>query len=376
MALKQDERALLQLICERGQSYGDLAELLDIPEQQVRDRARGALRELGGADPDAEVGLTDYLLGQADPIGRADAVRHLQGDPDARELAATIATKLTAIAPGAELPRLPEPRGKRRKDDVPGAAATVPPTAERGGSGAAGTGDRRLIAPEGRQARLLAAAVGGAVVLLFAILAIAGVFSGDDSEAPAGDALAEEQREVTSVELSPQGGSGVAGQADFGLANDQLFVDLDLDGLDPEPDEDSVYVLWLMLNRNGGYPVSIVVPGEAGSVQDRYAVPTPVAVAVASNARSVQVSLSPSRQLRREINEAVEAGAPLVPFQGDVLARGRIPLAEGEQGAGGEGEQGAEGLGGLEGEDALGGLEQGDPGSGAGGAGGGGGGAP
>jgi hypothetical protein len=369
MALKQDERALLQLICERGQSYGDLAELLDISEQQVRERARGALRELGGADPDAEVGLTDYLLGQADPIGRADAVRHLQGDPEALELAATIATKLTAIAPGAELPKLPEPRGKRRKEEVAEAADVAPPRVERGGAGAAGSGDRRRIAPEGRQARLLAAAVGGAVVLLFAILAIAGVFSGDDdSEAPAGDALAEEQREVTSVELSPQGGSGVAGRADFGLANDQLFVDLDLDGLDPEPDEDSVYVLWLMLNRNGGYPVSIVVPGEAGSVQDRYAVPTPVAVAVASNARSVQVSLSPSRQLRREINEAVEAGAPLVPFQGDVLARGRIPLAEGEQGAGAEGVEGAEGLGDLEGEGALEGLEE-DGGSGAGGGG-------
>ena len=28
MALKQDQRALLQLVCERGQTYADLAELL------------------------------------------------------------------------------------------------------------------------------------------------------------------------------------------------------------------------------------------------------------------------------------------------------------------------------------------------------------
>ena len=94
MALKQDERALLQLVCERGQSYEDLAGLLGISEEEVRAKARSALTELGGADPDAEVGLTDYLLGQADPIGRADAVRYLQQDAEARELASSIATPL------------------------------------------------------------------------------------------------------------------------------------------------------------------------------------------------------------------------------------------------------------------------------------------
>ncbi len=58
------------------------AALLGIDADEVRTRARGALTELGGADPDAQVGLTDYLLGQADPIGRADVARHLQSDPE------------------------------------------------------------------------------------------------------------------------------------------------------------------------------------------------------------------------------------------------------------------------------------------------------
>ena len=48
----------------------------------MRARARAALTELVGADPDRNVGLTDYLLGQADPIGRADASRHLRERPD------------------------------------------------------------------------------------------------------------------------------------------------------------------------------------------------------------------------------------------------------------------------------------------------------
>ena len=98
---------MLQLLLERGQSYADLASLLGVEEAEVRARARATLTELAGADPDRHVGLTDYLLGQADPIGRADAVRHLKDDPDDLELATEITQKIRLIAPDAELPRLP-----------------------------------------------------------------------------------------------------------------------------------------------------------------------------------------------------------------------------------------------------------------------------
>src|SRR5918994_2962433 len=111
MALTAEQRAMLQLILERGQSYADIAGVLGVGVEEVRSRARGALRDLSGTDPDAQVGLTDYLLGQADPIGRADAVRHLQSDPDANALAERLLTQLRLLAPSAELPELPPPRG-------------------------------------------------------------------------------------------------------------------------------------------------------------------------------------------------------------------------------------------------------------------------
>ena len=117
MALSADQKALLQLLLERGQSYDDLAALLGADQAEVRARARAALTELGGADPDRHVGLTDYLLGQADPIDRADAVRHLKDHPDDLALASEIAQKARLIAPQAELPRLPgeerQPRPRR-----------------------------------------------------------------------------------------------------------------------------------------------------------------------------------------------------------------------------------------------------------------------
>ncbi len=145
MALSPDQRAMLELLLGRGQTYSDLASLLDVPEPEVRARARAALTELAGADPDRNVGLTDYLLGQADPIGRADAARHLKEDPADHRLASGLAASLQLIVPTAQLPKLPaEPGGGgflRRgasepapppADEAEAAAAPSPPAAARG----------------------------------------------------------------------------------------------------------------------------------------------------------------------------------------------------------------------------------------------------
>src|SRR5215212_9849199 len=117
---------MIQLLLEGGQSYEDIGSLLGIAPDEVRARARSALREIGGADPDAQVGLSDYLLGQADPIGRADVVRQLQADPDANALAQRLVQNLKLLAPKAELPEIPEPRGGRRGAPQPTPPATSP----------------------------------------------------------------------------------------------------------------------------------------------------------------------------------------------------------------------------------------------------------
>jgi hypothetical protein len=121
VALTDEQRAMLQLLLEGGQGYPEIGSLLGISPEEVRSRARAALGEIGGADPDAQVPISDYLLGQADPIGRADAVRHLQSDPEANALAERLVAQLRLLAPRAELPEIPAARGGRR-------AAAPPPT--------------------------------------------------------------------------------------------------------------------------------------------------------------------------------------------------------------------------------------------------------
>ena len=200
MALSADQQAMLQLLLERGQSYTDLASLLGVDEAEVRARARAALTELAGTDPDRNVGLTDYLLGQADPIGRADAVRHLKDDPADLELATEITQKIRLIAPAAELPRLPGEERRPRPRRARGARPSRLPFGDRlrrrpahetaeGGPGAAAAthgGPRTTLS---RRQTQIAVGLGSGVVLVVAIvLGIAGVFSGDDgTPAAAGD---------------------------------------------------------------------------------------------------------------------------------------------------------------------------------------------
>src|SRR5688500_18251294 len=123
---------MLQLLLG-GQSYDDIASLLGISRDEVRSRARAGLTEIGGADPDAQVAVSDYLLGQADPIGRADAVRHLQGDSGANALASRLVTQLRLLVPAAELPEIPPPKGGRRTP-APSPGAGAPPPAAPGTS--------------------------------------------------------------------------------------------------------------------------------------------------------------------------------------------------------------------------------------------------
>lgn len=199
MALSADQKAMLQLLLERGQGYADLAGLLGVGEGEVRARARAALAELGGADPDRHVGLTDYLLGQADPIGRADAVRHLKDNPDDLALATEIAQKAQLIAPEAELPRLPgaerQPRRRRsrrpassrlplldrlRRGQGPEQTASSPDQPEPGAVRAPWTSLSR------RQTQLLVGLGSGTVLLVMVVLAVAGAFSSgsDDTATP------------------------------------------------------------------------------------------------------------------------------------------------------------------------------------------------
>jgi hypothetical protein len=174
---------MLQLLLERGQSYDDLASILGVGPDEVRTRARTALTDLAGADPDRNVALTDYLLGQADPIDRADAVRHLKDDPEDLALVTELAQKLRLVAPEAELPRLPgEDRQPRHRGStrrrLPKPLKKLAPAPKESADGEPSPPRTTLSR---RQTQGIVVAACATVLVAVGVLAIAGVFNSSSS---------------------------------------------------------------------------------------------------------------------------------------------------------------------------------------------------
>ena len=214
---------MLQLLLEGGQGYDDIGSLLGIAPDEVRSRARSALTEIGGTDPDSQVGLSDYLLGQADPIGRADAVRQLQSDPEANALAQRLVQNLRLLAPKATLPEVPEPRGGRRAASPPPPpaaapstpAATTPPPPPSTGAPAKGpgiasraagffSGGLGSLTGKRRTQAIVGAAIAVVLVIVVVVLATGGGGGGSSDCKPL-DVTAAQQAGVPTTKLAPVG---------------------------------------------------------------------------------------------------------------------------------------------------------------------------
>jgi hypothetical protein len=263
---------MLQLLLERGQSYEDLASVLGVDEAGVRGRARAALTELAGVDPDRNVGLTDYLLGQADPIGRADAVRHLKDDPADLELATELSQKLRLVAPQAELPRLPgeERRPKPRAEGGVAARLGIPDRL-RGGRGAkdkpgAAPAEKstRLGAMKGHRTRLIVAVGCLAVLVVVGILAATGAFKGGSSSAA-----------TTATTTTP---AGTAGKAE-------------------------------------GYPLAPLKVSSSGSAESRVPIPSTLQNLI-PRVQAIYVTLGDGRELAAAVSQAVKSRQLILPVTG------------------------------------------------------------
>jgi hypothetical protein len=354
MALTDEQRAMLQLLLEGGQGYDDIASLLGISGDEVRSRAREALREIGGADPDAQVGLSDYLLGQADPIGRADAVRHLQSDPEANALAQNLAAQLRLLAPKAQLPEIPPPRGGKRAappppppaapDAQPRPAGHAPPPAAPPSPAATGESlAARLSRPfqglgslSRRQSQVVVGLGAGALLILVAVLAIAGVFGGGDdasstqtqaSTGPSGE-------DLSIVPLAPvSGDTGATGQAVFARAGDQPVLQINLSGLQPAG-KDQSYIVWLFNSDRIAFPLARDVANQNGDLTGAAPVPNEV-VPLLPQFGCIDVSIASNSDTQAALQAAVQ-GKTLPQHSGQTVLRGEIPREGSEPASGAE----------------------------------------
>jgi hypothetical protein len=321
MALSEDQRAMLQLLLEQGQSYEDIGSLLGLEVDEVRSRARSALTEMAGQDPDREIGLTDYLLGQADPIGRADVARHLQSDGNARELAERLTAQLRVLAPGANLPELPAARGRPQKPHrEPAAHREQAPLAGRLG-GLASTLSTR-------QRQMIAALLGGGVLVVVIVLIATGVFGGGgdgggSSEGASSNQASSNASGLTRAVLQPQNGGNAQGVAVFARIRNTPVLQINVTGLKPTRGGQA-YVLWLYGNDRRAFPLSREPLKKGKSLRGAAPIPNQVLQALQQGLfDSVDVSLSTDSAMTAALRVARKT-RQLPRYSGDSVVRGPI----------------------------------------------------
>lgn len=317
MPLSDDSRALLQLLLGRGKSYADISVLLGIEEAKVRDRARKALTEMDPSPPAPDGDLTDYLLGQADAILRADVVTRLKDDPALAERANSLTEQLQLLVPGAELPDPTSPQGGKPKPKP----APTPGSSSAGNRPASGS---RLSAISGHQRRLIALLVGGALLAAVVILLVTGAFGGsdDDGETP--------EPAPTVAVLEPVPGEQGSGQIQFGFAGTSLAANMQISGLKRSRKGEG-YVLWLH-GSTGSFPFYADRVGKSGAITGQLSNINEAVICLIASDFFPQLRVS--RADNKEFNAALRESSlerrnvKLPEYTGKTVLEGRISMPQ------------------------------------------------
>jgi hypothetical protein len=108
-SLPADQRAVIQLVLQRGRSYDDIAAMLSIDRAAVRQRALDGFDALGPSNSIAapqRALITDYLLGQLPPRVGEQVNERLATSPPDRAWARVIASEIGSLA-SSPLPEIP-----------------------------------------------------------------------------------------------------------------------------------------------------------------------------------------------------------------------------------------------------------------------------
>jgi hypothetical protein len=226
--LPAEQRAILELVLQRRQSYSDLADMLGMPTARVRELARGALTDLsprsaGRVDADWRGQVADYLLGQqTGPEGTATR-GHLRRSEPARLWALSLLDSLDHLYAEEDLPVIPEGDASPAREPE-GERPSLRPTSPLGRDRPRRA--KRPAKPLSADAeaivrrRRIAAAAAGVTLLLFVLLVWPiGLLGGDDDDGGGGGGdnggeQAEEQpRVLGQLLLRPEEGEKGVGIA-------------------------------------------------------------------------------------------------------------------------------------------------------------------
>jgi outer membrane biosynthesis protein TonB len=292
--LTDDQKAMLRLLAQREEGYDDMAALMGISVEEVRERVKEALAEVEEPPAPAEEPAAPSTPATPDPTPPPTA----------------------PPAPAQEAPPTPPaPEETGEPGPKPGAtkkrAAQIP----------------SLNVPKARGA-LIGLGAGALVVIVLVIVLIVGGDGGGSSSSgtTSGEAaLAEnagaaaENKNLTQAILSADDGSNASGQAIFGRFKKKVLLQVTGEGLEPSSSGES-YAVWLSHSGQAMVPVGTVKVKDSGQLAARFEVPPTVLVLVARGAfDEIQVTRTSDSQLsaaiaaaRKTKKESAYTGTPVL----------------------------------------------------------------
>lgn len=229
-SLPPDQRAVLDLVLQRGRSYDDIARLLAIDRAAVRARALAAFDEIGpdtGLAPEARALITDYLLGQLPPKVAEQTRDRLAEAPYERAWARVLASELSPVA-SKPLPEIPEGTARARTGTGAGDASSSEPAAQASAPPQARPPRRRerdresgrriprpTDRPSSRRGGVIFLLVGTIVVVLVVVVLIA-VLSGGKSNKSSSTGTVAAGTTTSTASTTPSSGTGTTGTGTTG----------------------------------------------------------------------------------------------------------------------------------------------------------------
>jgi Sigma-70, region 4 len=265
-SLPADERAVLQMVLQRGRSYDEIAEMLAIDRAAVRQRALQALDGLGPhtrVPPERRALITDYLLGQLPSRLGEDTRKRLAESPSERAWARVIASELSPLA-ASPLPEIPVESGPPGK---PAPAAPEPAPALGAGRTPRGDGERPRSSRRGG-AILLGLLALAVIVAVVVVLVTSGGSGHKTTSASASTTSSTTSTGSTSspqiigqINLnSPSSGSKAAGLAELFKRGATVGILIAAQNVIPNTKHDA-YAVWLFNSRSDSHLLGFVNPG-------------------------------------------------------------------------------------------------------------------
>ena len=301
--LSAEQRAIIELVLQRGKAYDELSDLLGMPESRVRELARDALVSLApisaeGVDDEWRGQIADYVLGQQSGPESTATRGHLRRSEAARSWARSLLDSLeTLYADG--IPSVPEAERAARVRR-PRERARPAPEEDRERPA------RRDLSDEARAAltrrRLLAGGAGLAVLLIALLLWPVGLLTGgNDDEGGGGGEQAGSQQQAGGQQ-QPAGNRGPGGIAVIAERGGKRQVIVQAAGLPPNKRREA-YEVWLYNTPQDARSLGAQVTDQRGTYQGAGPLPDDFA-----KYRFIDVSREPIDQNRAHAGQSVLRG--------------------------------------------------------------------